>query len=186
MPEIAETQYPAGFRAKDSQALAKLLNQHHSVVLIGMKRVGISGFLKFFIQRYRAKNQFFVYIDLNDLIELSRPAFWTLILTRLVDNIQKSTLSEPVKRRCRRLFIQSIQLKDGFFTQESIRQILVEITAAGLLPVIFVNRFDRLKPAITREFTSNLVGLYDFTHRHLVYVLTSFRPLPELPSTLFK
>jgi DNA-binding winged helix-turn-helix (wHTH) protein len=185
MPETAEANFPANFRLNDVKTLTSCLDQHHSVVLIGMKRVGVSNFLKFFVNRQKNRRQFFIYVDLNDLIELTLSAFWILILTRLVDNVQKSKLAEAGKRRSRRLFIQSIQLKDDFFTLESIRKILAEITAAGLMPVYFINRFDRLEKTMTPELLSNLISLYDSINHHLAYVLTSYRPLHHLSPKVF-
>src|SRR3990167_5606074 len=144
MFNFAEAKFPKSFRRTDSKALAGQLNNHHSVVITGMKRVGVSVYLKFFVTHYQKSDQFFVYVDLNDLAELTPTAFWTLVLTRLVDNLQKSSLPETTKIAGRHRFIQSIQLKDDFFTQEAIRKILAKIKTAGLNPVFFINRYDRL------------------------------------------
>ncbi len=185
MPEATEAKFPSGFRADDVRTLTDHLNHRHSVVLIGMKRVGVSSFIKFFVNRQKKRRQFFIYVDLNDLVELTLPAFWILLLTRLVDNVQKSALPEFKKSQARRLFIQSIQLKDDFFTLESIRKILGVIAAAGSVPVFFINRFDRLERTLTPELLSNLISLYDSVQHHLSYVFTSYRPLYRLSPKVF-
>src|SRR3989304_1003680 len=112
MKRIIEAGYLIGFRKKEAQELGGHLARHHSVVLIGMKRVGISNFLRFFLYHDQITKTYikngseplFVHVDLNDLIERNLSAFWTLLLTRLVDSVQRSALPEAEKRRCRRLF----------------------------------------------------------------------------------
>ena len=45
-PTIIEASYPIEFRKNDVKKLAQNINKRRSVVLIGMKRVGISNFLR--------------------------------------------------------------------------------------------------------------------------------------------
>lgn len=193
MKRIIEATYPIDFRADDARRLGEALAHHDSVVLIGMKRVGISNFLRFFlnhdaIEKTYIKNgvpHVFVLVDLNDLVERDIPPFWTLLLTRLVDTVQRTDLPESVKRECRRLFVQSIQLKDQFFTLDSVQKVLAHFLNAGLYPTIFLVRFDRLADAATAEFFNNLQGLKEAAHQKLSYVFTSYRPLYDLAPTVF-
>lgn len=180
MKRVIETSYPSGFRADQAKELGAHLANHHSVVLIGMKRVGISNFLRFFLSHNETGNALFVYVDLNDLIERNLSAFWTLLLTRLVDNVQRSTLPEAEKVNCRKLFVQSIQLKDHFFTLDSVRKVLEALVSGGLFPTFFLLRFDRLADVANPEFFSNLIGLSDAVKGKMSYVFTSFRPITEL------
>lgn len=194
MKQVLESAYPISFRKKEASELGSHLMHHHSVVLVGMKRVGISNFLRFFLNHEgivpayikNGMEQIFVQVDLNDLIERNILAFWMLLLTRLVDSVQTSSLPESSKRQCRRLFVQSIQLKDHFFTVESVRKVLDVLVTAGLYPTIFLIRFDRLQDAVTPEFFSNLLGLRDAAKHKLSYVFTSYRPLHDLASDVFK
>src|SRR5438874_3505668 len=90
---VIESQYPIRFRKKEAKQLGNYLKNHHCVNLIGMKRVGISNFLRFFINQkdiantYLAdkKTHIFIQVDLNDLVEREIYPFWTLTLKRLVD-----------------------------------------------------------------------------------------------------
>lgn len=194
MKRVIEAGYPIGFRKNEASLLGNLLNRHQSVVLIGMKRVGISNFLRFFlnhdgIDSTYIKNsdpQMFVKVDLNDLIERNLSAFWTLLLTRLVDCVQNSGISETDKRICRKLFVQSIQLKDHFFTLESVRKVLETLVHGGVSPTLFLIRFDRLQEVVTPEFFSNIVGLRDSLNKKFMYVITSHRPLTDLAPDVFK
>lgn len=194
MKRVTESAYPISFRKKEASELGSQLKHHHSVVLVGMKRVGISNFLRFFLNHQdiaktyiqNGTEQIFVQVDLNDLIERNILAFWTLLLTRLVDSVQFSAIPESVKRQCRRLFVQSIQLKDSFFTVDSVRKVLDALVSAGLYPMIFLIRFDRLQEVITPEFFSNLLGLRDAARHKLSYVFTSYRPLHDLAPDVFK
>src|SRR3989344_7716438 len=49
MKRVIEAGYPIAFRTSEAEQLGQHLSHHHSVVLIGMKRVGISNFLRFFL-----------------------------------------------------------------------------------------------------------------------------------------
>ena len=47
--QIAESVYPVTFRKQDASALGSHLLLRHSVEIVGIKRVGISNFLRFFL-----------------------------------------------------------------------------------------------------------------------------------------
>ncbi len=193
MPDVIEAKYPLSFRKKQATELGDHIRHHNSVVLIGMKRVGISNFLRYFlyhpeVQKTFIKNgvtHYFIPVDLNDLVELDIFPFWTLVLTRLVDATERHDLPEHVKAQCRRLFRESIQLKDLFFTVDKIRKILMLLSAHNVYPTFFFIRFDRLKSAVTAELFNNLQGLKDAVKQKLSYVFTSFRPLHELAPNVF-
>jgi DNA-binding winged helix-turn-helix (wHTH) protein len=193
MKHVMEASYPLTFRKREASGLGEHIAHHHSVVLIGMKRVGISNFLRFFLYHekiiptyiHNGLEQLFVHVDLNDLVERNISAFWTLLLTRLVDAVQRSDISESEKKQCRRLFVQSIQLKDQFFTVDSVRKVLETLVAGGLYPTLFLIRFDRIAEAITQEFFSNLLGLRDAVKQKMSYVFTSVRPLGDLAPDVF-
>jgi DNA-binding winged helix-turn-helix (wHTH) protein len=193
MKQVMEAGYPLTFRKKEASELGGHLKHHHSVVLIGMKRVGISNFLRFFLYHeqiiptyiHNGLEQLFVHVDLNDLVERNISAFWTLLLTRLVDAVQRSDIPEAEKKHCRRLFVQSIQLKDQFFTVDSVRKVLETLGNDNQYPTLFFIRFDRIAEAITPEFFSNLLGLRDAVKQKMSYVFTSVRPLPDLAPEVF-
>jgi hypothetical protein len=193
MKRIIEAEYPIGFRKTESAQLGGYLKNHQSVALVGMKRVGISNFLRFFLNHEKVAQTYiggtgvpiFVQIDLNDLIERNLSAFWALFLTRVVDTVQRSNIPESQKRQCRHLFVQSVQLKDHFFTLESVRKCLEMLVAGGYSPTLFLIRFDRITEAVTPEFFSNLVGLRDAVKGRMSYVFTSYRPLEDLSPEVF-
>ncbi|KKU87984.1 hypothetical protein A3A64_01275 [Candidatus Gottesmanbacteria bacterium RIFCSPLOWO2_01_FULL_48_11] len=192
MKHAIEATYPVEFREADAQRLGAELDHHDSVVLMGMKRVGISNFLRFFLNHpaigstyiKNDSTQLFIIVDLNDLVERDVYPFWTLVLTRIVDSIQKSGMPEAVKRESRRIFVKSIQLKDLFFTVESVRKLIGEIHQNNIYPTIFLMRFDRIGDIITPELFNNLQGLKEVAKQKLSYVFTSFRPLYELSPTV--
>lgn len=189
-----EASYPITFREEHATLLGSHLRRHDSVVIMGMKRVGISNFLRFFLHHKDIASTYidtnakhlFIPVDLNDLVEREIFPFWTLTLKRLVDTIEASTLSEQTKAQARRLFSESIQLKDLFVTVDSVQKVLNQLIAADRIPVLFLIRFDRLKDAVTPELFNNLQGLKDATKQKLSYVFTTFRPLYELSPEVFK
>lgn len=191
--QIIEATYPLSFRSDDAKKLGNHLLHLHSVDLIGMKRVGISNFLRFFLYNSHvvetyigAKQQYmFISVDLNDLVEQEVFPFWTLTLKRIVDTTSHSQLPVDVKHEIESSFIGSIQSQDLFLLIDSVRNALVRIVEHGITPVIFLLRFDRMRDAITPEFFANLQGLKDATHQRLSYVFTSFRSLEDLSPNVF-
>ena len=189
MAEFSITaQFPLIFRYEDAKELGNHLSNHHSVVLIGIKRVGISNFLRFFINRQDvtsnylndSKKHLFIPINLIDLVECEIAPFWTLTFKRIVDRVESSSMSEAVKKEIRGMFLESIQLQDLFFTIDSIRGSIKKIIEQGFLPTLFFIRFDRLSASVTPEFFANLEGLRESSHQQLTYVFTSFLPFRRI------
>ncbi len=187
------TGYPFSFREEDVKHLADHLIHRHSIVLIGMKRVGISNFLRFFLNNREvaktyfndSKKHFFIPVYLNDLVECEIAPFWTLVLKRIVDYVDGSNVNEKTKNEIKDLFLESIQLQDLFFTIDSVRTSIKKISEQGYLPTLFFIRFDRLKDAVTPEFFVNLEGLRDASHQQLSYVFTSYLPFKKLFPVVF-
>lgn len=188
-----EAEYPISFRQSDAQKLGQLLKNHTSVVLIGMKRVGISNFLRFFLNHKDItaeyidpqNNYLFITVDLQDLVEKEMYPFWTLVLKRIADTCENSALPGEVKKYVETLFLESIQSQDLFFTIDCVRRSLVKIVETNMLPILFLLRFDRIKDVVTPQFFDNLQGLQDATHDKLTYVFTSFRSLDKLSPQVF-
>lgn len=190
---IIETSFPITYRENDARTLGEHFKNRHSVVLVGMKRVGISNFLRFFLnhkdikQTYIAdsKEHLFIPVDLNDLVERELFPFWSLTLKRIVDAVEKSSLSGEIKKDIESFFLESIQSQDLFFTIDSIRKALLALVNASVLPTLFFIRFDRIKDAVTPAFFDNLNGLQDAAHQKLAYVITSFKSLDKLAPNVF-
>lgn len=193
MNQIIEASYPLTFREKEAKILGNHLKNRHSVVLIGMGRVGISSFLRYFLYHKAISNTFiadgrkhlFIPVDLNNLIEREIFPFWILTLKRIADVVEISILPEDVKKYIANLFSDSIQSNNLFMVIEGVRKALVKLIDADILPTIFFIRFDRMKAAVTPEFFDNLQGLKDATHGKLNFVFTSYRSLDKLASAVF-
>lgn len=190
---VIESSYPLTFRKEEAEELGRHLKNRHSVVLIGMKRVGISNFLRFFLYHKDiaktyigdGEKHLFIPVDLNDLVEREIFPFWTLTFKRIVDRIEESDTSPVVKKKIESLFLESIQSQDLFFTIDSVRKSILTLVDQGFLPVLFFLRFDRIKDAVNPGFFDNLQGLKDATHQKLSYVFTSFRSLDSLSPNVF-
>lgn len=189
---ILEVNYPFDFKKDDTKKLALQVNNRRSVVLIGMKRVGISNFLKYFLyhkginEKYlKSEKHFFVPVDLNDLVEREIYPFWVLTFKRISDSVEDANLPDEIRKQVEDFFLDSIQSQDLFITIDNLRKSLSLITENGYLPTIFFLRFDRIKDAITSDFFANLQGLTDATHGKLSYVITSERPLEELVPEIY-
>ncbi len=184
-----EALYPLHFHQKDALVLSDHLKRRQSVNLVGMKRVGIGNFLRFFfshsetLQTYLGKNwekQLFILIDLNDLLELEILPFWTLTFKRIVDASERYQFSDDVKNKVEALFLDSIRLQNTFLLIENIRKALILMTESGMMPTLFFLRFDRMKNAINLSFFDNLESLRHATQEKVAYVFTSYRELDKL------
>jgi hypothetical protein len=191
---ILETLYPLYFRQTEAAQLGQEIKNRHSVILIGMKRVGISNFLRFFIYQQKIQETFiqdkkkhlFIAVDLNDMVEREIFPFWILTFKRIVDAVDGSNMPSETKKEIQDLFLNSIQINDQFMMIENIRKTLGKIIELGFLPTIFLIRFDRMQQVATENFFANLKGLQDSMNPHLSFVITCFRPLEDLIPKLKK
>ncbi len=189
---IIETTYPITFRKDESEALGQHLRNRHNVVMIGMKRVGISNFLRFFLYHDQIKRTYikddkrhlFIPVDLHDLVERELFPFWILTFKRIVDASSKISDSK-LQHKIENLFLNSIQSNNLFLTIDNIRQSLIALCDQDILPTLFFIRFDRVMNAANSEFFANLLGLETATQHRLSYVFTSFRNLQTLSPRIF-
>lgn len=179
---VIEAQYPQGFRKKEFEELTKHLKHKYSIQLIGMKRVGISNFLRFLLaqQKKKGTEELYVSVDLNDLIEREIYPFWTLTFKRIADAVAFSSLNEVIKRQVQSLFVRSIQAQDLFLLVDNLRATLHLLVSHDITPILFFLRFDRMSDAFTASFFDNVKGLRDLTNEKLTYVFTTYRSLEEL------
>jgi hypothetical protein len=158
-----------------------------------MKRVGISNFLRFFLNHNQTAKTYiadgnqhlFVSVDLNDMVEREAFPFWILTLKRILDSVENSSLKESAKKNIEKLFLDSMQSKDTFLTTENIKKSLIKITDEGFLPTIFFIRFDRLREIITPELFGNLLGLKEALNQKVSFVFTSYKGLTDIAPDVF-
>lgn len=191
--EIAEFGYPISFRKNNCIQLGNHLLHRHNVNLVGMKRVGISNFLRFFLYRpdivteYISKQErhLFIPVDLNDLVEREVYPFWVLTFKRIIDTVERSELPGVDKTKLDDLFSAAIQSQDKFLLIDGVRKALIAILDSGVFPTFFFLRFDRIKDVIDRQFFDNLQGLKDATHQKLSFVFTGYQSLDKLAPNVF-
>lgn len=193
---VLEALYPIIFQQNEAEKLGEYLRQRQCVNIVGMKRVGISNFLRFFLRHeaiiptYISKKDthLFIPVDLNDLVEQEIYPFWTLTLKRILDASEHSTLSSEVKQKIAELFDKSIQFQDIFLVIDNIRQAINLLVDSGIYPTIFFLRFDRLKDTFNPSLFDNFEGLREASHGNVSFVFTSYRSLgfafPEARSAL--
>ena len=182
---VLEATYPITFQKEEAERLGEYLRQRQSVNIVGMKRVGISNFLRFFLRHediipiYVSKkdNHLFIPVDLNDLVEQEIYPFWTLTLKRVLDATEQSEVPSAVKQKVNELFDKSIQFQDLFLVIDNIRQALNLLVDNGIFPTIFFLRFDRLRDSFNSSLFDNFEGLREASHSNVAFVFTSFRSL---------
>lgn len=190
--EVIEQTYPEDFRSETTRALAEQLDKRHSVVFIGMRRVGISNYLRFFLYHKKLKHQFlhksknlFIPVDLNDLIERTVSPFWILTLKRILDAVESAGFEPKTKKYIENLFLDGIQSKNLFLLIENIKKALAKIISEGVYPTIFFIRFDRIAEDASADFFANLEGIQTSTHNKLSFVFTTSRGLDSVSPKVF-
>ena len=194
MYTYSESEYPLSFRIKEATELAEHIKHHRHVELVGMKRVGISNFLRFFLYNKAVSKKYFgkdtrhilIPVDLLDLIDQEIYPFWLLTLKRIDDVVRSSEIDEEIANKISHLFEKAIQIKDLFFTLDCIRQSLHLLAKENYYPTIFFIRFDRIAHSITPETFGNLQGLVNASNHKLTYVFTSVRRLHNLKPEVFE
>lgn len=190
---VLESTYPITFRKSEAEKLGILLKNRRSAVLIGMKRVGISDFLRFFLYNQEViktyikdYGNFFIFVDLNDLVEREVFPFWILTLKRIYDAVEESDIDKKIKKQISNFFLDSIQTQDLFLTLDYVRKSLKFLSDTGIKTTIFFLRFDRLKDSATPELFDNLQGMSDSSNHKISYVFTSVRSFDDLFPAIFK
>jgi len=185
---VSEAGYPLRFREHDAMVLADYLQHRYCVELVGMKRVGINNFLRFFLFHkhiektylHQERKNVFIFVDLNDLIERELFAFWRLTLKRIADATETYVDKKEVKQTISSVFLRTLQSRDTFLTYDGVKETLALLVKAGYLPTIFFTRFDRLRNIASIEFFDNLKSIRDGADQKLSYVFTSYRELSQL------
>jgi len=181
-----EKGYPSTYRTGDTQALSLNINRRQSVEIVGINRVGIGNFLRYYLNNDIAhsrfldrKNHVFITVDLNDLTELSIEMLWQLTLKRIEDTLithkELSALCTSFVKTNHHSHPASI-----FFTVERIRNLLKLVADSDYLPTVFFIRLDRMKDMLTNTFFNNLQGLHAATNNKFMFVSTSYRAMQEL------
>jgi len=190
--EVIEQTYPEDFRKDLTKELSEHLNKRDSVVFIGMRRVGISNYLRFFLYHKKLKARFtgkpghlFIPVDLNDLVERTVFPFWVLTLKRISDSVAGGEFDPKTKKYIETLFLDGIQSKSLFLLIENIKKALNKILEEGVYPTIFFIRFDRISEAASAEFIANLEGVKDATNNKLAFVFTTSRGLNSISPKVF-
>lgn len=190
--EIIEQTYPENFRSDLAQELSEHISKRRSVVFAGMRRVGISNFLRFFLHHKKLRTKLskdskhlYIAVDLNDLIERTLPSFWVLTLKRILDAVEPSDFNHKIKKYIENLFLDGIQSKNTFLLIENIKKALNKIISEDVYPTIFFIRFDRISESASAEFFANLEGVKDSTHNKLSFVFTTSRGLNAVSPKVF-
>lgn len=186
-PIIPEAAYPASFRQKETNEVLTILRQHQSLTIVGAKRVGVSHFLRFitYNPNVRArlnngKHNVFIYLDTNDLAEISLHQFWLLLLKRLRD--AASELPDAKKAEVETLYKNLINQGNPqpLFLLETIKEIATIFADTSYYPIIALSRFDRLLPIFSEQFFANLQSIVDSASEHITYIFTTYLPFSKL------
>lgn len=184
---IPEAVYPASFRQQETDDILTILRQHQSVTIVGMKRVGVSNFLRFITHnpKIRArlnngKQTVFVYLDTNDLTEITLQQFWLLLLKRLHDTATElpTTKQEEVDKIYQRTIATGNA--EPLFLLEGIKEIAAIYASTEYYLVIALARFDRLLPVFSETFFANLQSIVDIASEHITYIFTTYLPFSKL------
>lgn len=187
---VPEAAYPINYREKDTATICDLVKRQESVCVVGMKRVGISNFLRFLAFNEDVKEKYFgddmnnflfVVTDANDLIKISPKNFWLMLFARFVESINENIADEKIKREVATLYKETQNQGDPFFIFDNLKKTILLVTTNSNLNIIFfLIRFDRLSLLLDGQFFANLQALRDIAKHRISFLLTARRRLPEL------
>lgn len=184
---IAETSYPLSFRKQATDDVLQVLSQHQSLTIVGMKRVGVSNFLRFITfnpkihdRLQNGKLSSFIYLDTNDLASINIEQFWLLLLKRLVD--AAAHLPDKQQQAIQAIYNKTIlhTKTDILFLLEGVKEIAAVFVESKSYLVIVLARFDRLLPIFSEQFFANLQSIIDIAQEHISYIFTSYLPFSSL------
>ena len=183
-----EVFYPINFRQAEYDTLADLIQSRQSVTLVGIKRVGISNFLRYFLYnkkseiRFKEKKHLFVPVDLDDLVYIEQSAFWKLTLKRIADAVEEQGDGE-LTSFANHKFLESLEIGDQMVTIDNIKRILDKLLSKEIHVTFFFIRFDTLADILTDELLANLKRVREVTNYKTCFVFTSLRVLPSITFT---
>jgi hypothetical protein len=185
LTKYIEEKLPSPFRKQEIKDLLNLLCKGNSVEIVGIKKIGISSFLKFFLinsgvsklLRSKIKDIFLIPVDMTDLADRSPLAFWRLTFKRILDQIEQLNISPNLKEQLNSKFITSIQLDDIFYTKDSVTEAITKICELGFTPLLIFIGFDRIEKITDETLVDNLIGMREASGHRLLYIFTSYRSL---------
>lgn len=184
-----EARLPLTFRKQEVSDVLKLL-ENQSLTLVGMKRVGVSHFLRFLtyhpaLRKNSKKPQIIIYLDTNDLVELSGRQFWLLLLKRLYDirYVLEEIEQQKIIEICTKLL--ETNTHEELFLLEGVKEVARIYASSNQRLVIIFARFDRLLPIFSEQFFGNLQSIVDIASQHIAYVFTTYLPFQALCSQIF-
>lgn len=184
---VPESSYPTTFRTSDTQAVLHYISQHQSVTIVGMKRVGVSNFLRFITFNKAIQKQIenggqfvFLYLDANDLADITVKQFWLLVLKRLFDETDR--LPESSAKQMKAIYEQVLagNTDEMLFLLEAAKEMAAVLLKENFYLTIILSRFDRLLPLFSEQFFANLQSVIDLSQEHINYVFTSYLPLQSM------
>lgn len=188
---IPEASFPLIFRSDDAKRFAAILKKRESVCLVAMKKVGISGFLRFFYYHPFARDTYlgkenekllFVFCDFNELFELTPHSLWTYLALCIAKSVREDARFLSIAHTIEQLALQAAQITDAFRAYYTVKTMTEELCKdqESVSIVLILMRFDRLVPIGDSELFTSLQNLFDAVKFRLVFVTTSVRPLPDI------
>ncbi len=178
-------------RPTDLEHLFSSIRARHCVSVVGVSNLGKSATLRALADpvvqaRYlgdEAANYLFVYIDFNQMLELSDQAFYELVLRCSLDAMHKNHINADVLQRVERAYTTLVAPSSPFEIPLSFAQAMAAI--GDQLPQCVVFLFDEVDEPVAgidgRVFL-NLRALRDRHRNGIAYVTATNRRLAQIRS----
>ncbi|MBD3363163.1 hypothetical protein GF362_05570 [Candidatus Dojkabacteria bacterium] len=189
-----ESKYSKNYRSDIAKRLTKLIKNRHAIELIGMKRVGIANFLRFYLYNENCRKHYFgesssklfIPIDFAELVERKQIYVWISILQRILDQVISSEqIPADIKKEVTMLCEKSLKDKEIFVTYDSILKSLQMVSELGIHSVLFLIRFDRILDVLSPDFFTNMKSISESTSNYVTPIFTTYRSLQDLCSETF-
>ena len=180
-------EYPATYRTKEMQTLARWIAFGESGSVVGLPGCGRSNLFGFLCNRpdifcsylpEQAKLTALIPVDLNDLPAVDLGTFYRVILRsfyRVFDQFDQE-LQEEIACQYRRLENE----EDAFVSQSALQDLILLLQSRGMQVVLVLNNFDRFYETATPQMLNTLRGLRDRFRNTLCYIVGMFQEVAYL------
>jgi hypothetical protein len=159
-------------------AVVGLSNMGKSALLRSVSPAALAG-----QSRVRASDHLLIYIDLNLMVDMTEQAFYELILRAVRTALSCSNESPQVCQSIEDAYRQVIDSSNPFLIPLGFNEGMIAL-CEGLNKrvVLLLDEFDQPFTHLDSRVFLNLRALKDRYDKHLVYVVATDRPLPQVRS----
>ena len=179
--------YPSTYRQREIKTLARWIQAGESGSIVGLAGAGKSNLLGFLSHQPQVVAQHLlgsapklalVFVDLNNLPDMSLATFYRVILRSLYEaRKQLAEIERPLPVAIETLYRKVEDKSDPFLSQSALREALLLFREEDIRLVLVLDPFDQFCQTASTQVLDNLRGLRDSFKTMLSYIVGLRREL---------